>query len=226
MIILTGATGGIGKSIVSDLSKIDNVIGIYHKNKPINIDKKVTYEKVDINDHDSIREFIDKYSDIFSNITVIHCAAIKIDGIALTYERSDWDSTILTNLTSDFMLTQSLLPFMMKDKMGRIIHFSSKGGIDGEQGTLAYSVSKHGVIGLSRVLSKEYAKFNITSNVLVLGAFGVGMYNELHDDIKKNIIDKTPSKKIGNTSNIVNAIKFLIHSDYVNGSTINIDGGM
>lgn len=78
---------------------------------------------------------------------------------------------------------------------------------------------------MSRVLAKEYARFNITSNVLVLGCFEGGLFDALHDNIKKKILTQIPSKACGKISNIANAIDFLIKSEYVNGSTINIDGG-
>jgi 3-oxoacyl-[acyl-carrier protein] reductase len=79
---------------------------------------------------------------------------------------------------------------------------------------------------MSRVLGKEYARFKITSNVLVLGAFEAGLFLELSDEQKDNIKKKIPSKKLGDSSNIVNAIEFLIRSEFVNGSTISIDGGV
>ena len=115
---------------------------------------------------------------------------------------------------------------MMEDNWGRVIHISSHGAIDGDVGTMAYSASKSGLIGMSRVLGKEYARFKITSNVLVLGAFETGLFLELSDEQKDKIQKKISSKKLGNPSNIVNAIDFLIKSEYVNGSTINIDGGI
>ena len=79
---------------------------------------------------------------------------------------------------------------------------------------------------MSAVLSKEYAKFNITSNILVLGTFNTGLFNELPDKQKSSILSKIPSKKFGSISDIFNAINFIIKSDYVTSSIINIDGGI
>jgi 3-oxoacyl-[acyl-carrier protein] reductase len=130
------------------------------------------------------------------------------------------------NLRGNFILTKAILPFMIKDDWGRVIHISSRGGIDGDVGTISYSSSKSALIGMSSVLAKEYAKFNITSNVLVLGTFDTGMYRKLPDKQKNSILKRIPSRKFGNVSDIYYAIDFLIKSGYVTSSIINIDGGI
>ena len=113
---------------------------------------------------------------------------------------------------------------MIESKYGRIVYTSSKGAVNGDVGALSYSATKSAIIGMSNVLAKEYARFNITSNVLMLGAFETGMYLNLSEKKKKKILELIPSKKLGSVDNIVNAIEFLMKSDYVNGSIINIDG--
>ena len=227
MIILTGASGGIGKEILRYLLKLDQVIGIYNKSLPeTSPNKKLTYEQVNIENPAEIKSFIKKWKNKLSKVTLIHSATLKIDGLATNYAESDWDRVMKTNLKGNFLLTQALLPHMIQERWGRIIHFSSLGGIQGFPGTIAYSASKTGLIGMSRVFAKEYARFNITSNILVLGYFEVGLIDTLKDDLKKKILDQIPSKSLGKVSNIANAIEFLIKSEYVNGSTINIDGGV
>ena len=103
---------------------------------------------------------------------------------------------------------------------------SSHGGMDGAAGTIAYSTSKTGLIGMSRVLGKEYARFHITSNVLVLGTFETGMFLQLSDEYKNKIRNQIPSKTFGDVTNISAAVDFLIKAEYVNASVINIDGAM
>ena len=227
MIILTGASGGIGQEIINHLCKLDNVIGFYNTTHPDSYKgSKIIYEKVNIEDKSEVDCFVENWKSKLSNITLVHCAAAKADGLAVNYSLTDWDKVVGVNLRGNFILTQALLPRMMEDNWGRVIHISSHGAIDGDVGTIAYSASKSGLIGMSRVLGKEYARFKITSNVLVLGAFETGLFLELSDEQKNNIQKKIPSKKLGDSSNIVNAIEFLIKSDFVNGSTISIDGGV
>ena len=96
----------------------------------------------------------------------------------------------------------------------------------GVPGTLAYSTAKTGLLGMSRVLAHEYARFGITSNVLVPGYFNTGLIETLRDDARERILDSIPSGRLGDPANIANAVEFLMKSDYVNGSEIHIDGGM
>jgi NAD(P)-dependent dehydrogenase (short-subunit alcohol dehydrogenase family) len=227
MIILTGISGGIGNLLLRRLLEIDNVIGIYNKNIPEKIEsERLTYESVDLKDKDKIISFISKYEKELSRITLIHCAAVKKDNLAVNYDLDDWDDVFDVNLKGNFILTKYLLNEMISEGWGRIIHLSSKGAENGDPGTIAYSASKTALFGMSKVLSKEYARFNITSNLISLGAFNTGLYSSLDQKVKDEIISKVPSKKLGGAYNITNAIKFLIESDYVNGSVITIDGGV
>ena len=113
----------------------------------------------------------------------------------------------------------------MKDKWGRIIHISSIRGKDGAIGTLAYSTTKTGLNGLSRVLAKEYGRFGITSNVLVPGFLNTGLLHSLSEKDKAETLNRIPSRQFGDPINVFHAIEFLIKSEYVNGASINIDGG-
>ena len=227
MIILTGVSGGIGRELVSHLCKLDNVIGLYNNTLPREFnDSKLIYEKVNITVPSEVKKFVVKWKNKLSNITLVHCAAAKVDDLAANISLSDWEHVMSVNLRGNFILTQALLPYMIDNRWGRIIHISSRGGMDGAPGTIAYSTSKTGLLGMSQVLGMEYARFQITSNVLVLGTFETGMFLKLSNEHKKNIQKKIPSRKFGDVSNIAVAIEFLIKSEYTNTSVINIDGGM
>ncbi len=227
MIILTGASGGIGTELIRYLCELDNVIGLYNNTLPKGSnDCKLIYEKVNIEDSFEVKNFVEKWQEKLFNITLIHCAGAKVDGLVANYTLSDWDHVMGVNLRGNFILTQALLPHMIKNNWGRIIHISSRGGMDGAPGTIAYSTAKTGLIGMSQVLGKEYARFHITSNVLVLGTFETGMFLKLSDEHKNNIRQQIPSKTFGDVSNIAAAVDFLIKSEYTNTSVINIDGAM
>lgn len=227
MIILTGASGGIGRGIIPYLLEIDEVVGIYNTTKPqTSVNQRLTLEQLNLENSSAIKTFLNKWKDKFSKITLIHLAAAKIDGLTTNYEESAWDQVMNVNLKGNFILTQALLPRMIQEQWGRIIHVSSRGALEGGVGTLAYSTSKAGLLGLSRVLAKEYARFNVTSNVLVLGHFEVGLYNKLSEEVKKNLLNQVPSKTLGKVPDIFGAIKFLMGAPYVNGAAINVDGGI
>ena len=161
-----------------------------------------------------------------SKIVIVNFASIKIDKISLFINQQDIKRTFQINTFSFLKILQILLPTMMKLRWGRVINISSTGGLVGDKGTLLYSSSKNATHSMIKVMSKEYAAFNITFNTLKLGNFNFGLFKLLKKEVKEEILKKVPSHKTGNVKNIYNAIKFLIESDYVNGSSIKIDGGL
>ena len=199
MIILTGASGGIGSLILEDLSKIDHVIAIGNSRLPETkkLSNVASYQ-IDLSSEKEIDSFLKKVESKMSRII---------------------------NLKSSFLMSKKLLRKMISEKWGRIIHISSIVGNNGTNGTIAYSTSKTGLVGMSRVLSKEYGRFGITSNILIPGYLNTGLISSLSKEAKSKILKKIPSNKFGDPVNIVNAVEFLIKSDYVNGASINIDGG-
>lgn len=227
MIILTGASGGIGQAILPSLAVLDSVIAIYHSKEP-NIKglKGVSVYQLDLTSEWEVNDFVASIKSHLSKITLVHAAALSRDGLAAKFSTDDWDQLINVNLRGNFLLSRAMLFPMIEEKWGRIIHISSVSGMKGVPGTLAYSTSKTGLLGMSRVLANEYARFGITSNVLVPGYFKTGLIETLTEKVRKKIMASIPSGELGNPKNIVNAIEFLIKSEYVNGSTVNIDGGI
>ena len=227
MIILTGASGGIGHAILSFLSKLDKVIAISHS-KAINVDELDGVEpyQVDLTSEIEVNEFVSKIKSKLSKVVLIHAAAISLDNLAVKFDTKDWNQSMSLNLNSNFFLTRALLATMIRDDWGRIIHVSSIAGMKGVPGTIAYSTAKTGLLGMSKVLANEYARFGVTSNVLILGYFNTGLIDTLSEKSRQKILESIPSKRLGAPSNIVNAVDFLIKSEYVNGSTVNIDGGI
>ncbi len=227
MIILTGASGGIGRAILPALSKLDHVTAVYHSKQPdITGLERVTLQQLDLTSEREVNDFAAKMNDKLSRITLVHAAALSRDSLAAKLDISDWDQAINVNLRGNFLLTRAMLMPMIAEKWGRIIHISSVAGMRGVPGTLAYSTAKTGLLGMSRVLANEYARFGITSNVLVAGYFNTGLIETLSEKMRQDITESIPSRRLGEPSNIVNAIEFLMKSEYVNGSAINIDGGI
>lgn len=227
MIILTGASGGIGRAILTSLTQLDDVIALYNTKAPdIEGLVNVTLYKLDLTSEKEVADFSLTIKRTLKKITLINAAALSKDGLAAKYSTEDWEWVINVNLRGSFLLTRAMLIPMMEESWGRIIHISSVAGMRGMPGTLAYSTAKTGLLGMSRVLANEYARFGITSNVLVPGYFNTGLIETVSEKIRKKILDSIPSGKLGDPSNIVNAIEFLIKSEYVNGTTINLDGGM
>jgi len=227
MIILTGASGGIGRAILPALTALDSVVAIYHTKHPdISGAEGVTTYQMDLTSEREVGDFVTAMQGRLEKITLIHAAALSRDGLAAKFSTGDWDQVINVNLRGNFLLTRAMLIPMMAEKWGRIIHVSSVAGMRGMPGTLAYSTAKTGLLGMSRVLANEYARFGITSNVLVPGYFNTGLIETLSEKVRKKIMESIPSGKLGEPSNIVNAVEFIMKSEYVNGSAIHLDGGI
>ena len=228
MIIVTGASGGLGSIVVEKLSKFDRVIAVYNLSKPIEKNyNNIKWIKSDLRSISGVEKVIrevSKYDD--KKISFLNMSTKKTDSLLVNHDLNLWDESISINLSSPFYFAKLLIPLMIKNKWGRFMFVTSTGGMRGDIGTVSYSASKTGLLGLSRVISKEYSKFNITSNIISLGTFDTGLFHNLSEKKRKEILETIPSKSTGNIDNVVNVVDFIVKSDYVNGSIINIDGGM
>lgn len=227
LIIISGSGGGVGSLLINLISKKYKILCIYNQTKP-KLKKKIPTISIDFNNNANVEYSCSKLKKIIlseQKIIFLNLAAIKIDKISVNITKKEMNKSFNINYFSFFYIIQNILPILIKKKWGRIINFSSTGGLTGEIGTLLYSSSKYASLGMIKVLSKEYAKFNITFNTIKLGNFDVGMYKKLNEKTKENILKKIPSGKTGDMKSILNAIEFIIRSDYVNGSEIAVDGG-
>ena len=223
MIIITGVSGGIGSELVYHLKKFDKVIGIYNKVKPKKI-SNVEFIKCDITSKKQLQN-LEKKIKFDKFITFLSLAGTKNDNLLINQNFNQIDQTINVNIKSNIFLNKLIINKMIFSKWGRIIFFSSTGALRGDVGTSAYSASKTALYGLSKVISKEYGKYNITSNIINLGAFNSGMYKKLSTKNKNKILKNLPNSKLGKSRDIALAIKFIIDCGFVNGSVIKLDGG-
>ena len=203
------------------------MVAIYNSHQPeVGGLEGVTTYRMDITWEPAVGDFVAAMKDRLQNITLIHAAAVSRDGLAARLGTADWDQVIHVDLRGSFLLTRAMLIPMIAQNWGRIVHVSSVAAMRGVPGTLAYSTAKTGLLGMSRVLAHEYARFGITSNVLVPGYFNTGLIETLSEKVRKQILESIPSGRLGDPANIANAVAFLMKSEYVNGSEIHIDGGM
>lgn len=223
-ILLFGGSSGIARELKKFFKKKYNLFMFYNKGK-IKNDSNLKRVKLNLLNNKEINLKLNKINFTDNKIIIINFASIKIDKLSLYVNNKDIQDTFQVNTFSFLTILKKLLPIMIRKKWGRVINISSTGGQAGDRGTLLYSASKNSTLSMMKVMSKEYATFNITFNTLVLGNFNYGLFNSLKERTKEDIIKKIPSNKLGKVSNIYNGIKFLIDSEYVNGSSINIDGG-
>ena len=234
-IILTGATGGIGDAIVETLQslKANILVTGTNENKLENLRKKyknLITIKQDISNHDEIEGFIDKCnSELEGKIDVlINNAGITKDNLSIRMNKEEWDKVISINLTSTFLLSKFVIKKMLKKKFGKIINITSVVGHTGNLGQANYSASKGGVTSMSKSLSIEYAKKNITVNCIAPGFIETAMTEKINDDYKNQLKAKIPLDRFGTPQDIANCTAFLCSdiSNYITGETIHVNGGM
>ena len=234
-IILTGATGVIGNSILDKLvSAGANILATGTNEQKLKIikdkHKDLNTVRFDISDHGKIDQFVENCSKNFSNKidVLINNAGITQDNLSLRMKEDEWKRVIDINLTSTFLISKSVIKKMLKSKSGKIINVTSVVGHTGNIGQANYAASKAGIVAMSKSLALEYGKKNITVNCVSPGFIVSDMtakISEEHTDLMKSRISLN---KFGNPEDVANSIAFLSSnlSDYITGETIHVNGGM
>lgn len=236
---VTGATRGIGKEIAITLAQNGYNLAINYRNK--NIDLEETIEQIkkynveclpvkgDISNFEDCGIMINEIIKKFQKIDVlVNNAGITKDGLLMRMKKEDFEQVINVNLVGTFQITKQVLPYMLKQRNGRIINLSSVVGITGNAGQTNYSASKAGIIGFTKSLAKEVASRNILVNAVAPGFIETQMTGVLKDDIKEQINKTIPLRRMGKTQDVANVVKFLASEDssYITGQVIQVDGGM
>tara|TARA_Y100000022_G_C13183177_1_gene344410 strand:- start:60 stop:755 length:696 start_codon:yes stop_codon:yes gene_type:complete len=198
------------------------------------------YEVIGFSKFSKVKELKEYKLLKYKNISSIkkYVNEIKNKKIVLMLMQANSNSNIILNKTSKELLddinsnflnfheiVKLVLPHMLSQNWGRIIFFGSSRALKTDVGLAGYSSGKYASLGYCKTLSKEYARYGITSNYLSLGLFNSPLYQSLSSKIKKDLINNTDTRSLGDYLSILNAINFLINSKYVTGSLIPIDGG-
>ena len=234
-VIVTGATGGIGKSIVKKLHDYNaNILATGTKIEKLNKLKSefgnIKILKFDISQNEKIEQFIENANDELGGSLdcVVNNAGITMDNLSIRMSLDEWKKVIDVNLTSTFLLCKFSIKKMLKNKSGKIINITSIVGHTGNLGQANYTASKAGIVAMSKSLAIEYAKKNINVNCISPGFIKTDMTDKIDNKFKEVIVSKIPSSKLGEPEDIANAVLFLAsnYADYINGETIHVNGGM
>ena len=234
-IIVTGATGGIGNSIVKQLYDAGaNILATGTKNEKLEKLKKnfqnIQILKFDISKIDDLENFIeDATKQLGGKLDcIVNNAGITQDNLAIRMSIDEWKKVIDVNLTSTFLISKFAIKKMLKNKKGKIINITSVVGHTGNLGQANYTASKAGIVAMSKSLAMEYAKKNINVNCISPGFIKTAMTDEIDEKFKDVIISKIPSARLGEPEDVANAVIFLAssQSDYINGETLHVNGGM
>jgi acetoacetyl-CoA reductase/3-oxoacyl-[acyl-carrier protein] reductase len=224
MIIITGASRGIGKYLFDSYIDKESVIGTYNNSKPI--EKLDNFVKLDVCNFKEINDFIEINLENLKDITLINCAGISYNSFTHKSDPEKWKKVIETNLFGTYNFIRSVLPIMRTQKYGRIINFSSVVASKPTPGVSSYSASKSALWGLSKSVAVENAALNVTINNINLGYSELGMIETVPEEYKKNIIAQIPAGKLCEPKDILNTVQFLRETQYITGSSIDLSGGL
>ena len=234
-IIVTGASGGIGGSIIKKFYDYgSNILATGTRVEKLeelkSKFKNLKTLKFDISQTDKIESFIEEAtSKLGGNLDcIINNAGITKDNLAIRLSIEDWKKVLDINLTSTFLMSKFAIKKMLKNKSGKIINITSIVGHTGNLGQSNYTASKAGIIAMSKSLSVEYAKKNININCVSPGFIKTAMTDKIDEKFKDILLSKIPSARFGEPDDIANAVLFLASnlSDYINGETLHVNGGM
>lgn len=236
VIIVTGASKGIGREIAKSLAKDGNIVIANYNNSEENAKSlkavleeeniKIDIFKADVSKREEVKDLIKFTLEKYSKIDVlINNAGISENKLFTDVTEEDWNKIINNNLYSAFCTTQEVLPNMIHNKKGCIINISSVWGIVGASCETIYSISKAGMDAMTKSLAKELGPSNIRVNSIAPGIIDTDMNKNLSLNDIEALMDEIPLGKIGRTSDIAKCVKWLVEDEYTTGQIISINGG-
>lgn len=237
-VLITGGAKGIGKAMTETFAEEGyNVLTNFNKSeesalelyeclkaKGLNVEKY----KANVTNRSEVKEMVKYCISKFGKIDIlINNAGIAQEKMFTDITDEDWDNMIDTNLKSVFYCSQEVLKTMISDKSGKIINISSIWGLVGASCESHYSVSKAGVIGLTKSLAKELGPSNIQVNCIAPGVIETDMLCDCTENDLNVLRESTPLMRLGNAKDIANCAMFLAsdHSDFITGQVISPNGG-
>ncbi len=238
--LVTGGSRGIGRKIAERFAKEGYNLVINYVSDNTNIDEisneikgdsniEILFVKADVTSFESCENMVKEAMDKFGRIDVlVNNAGITKDGLLMRMQEDDFTRVIDVNLKGTFNVTKNVIPYMMKQRYGKIINISSVVGETGNAGQANYAASKAGIIGFTKSVAKELASRNILANCVAPGFIKTDMTDVLSDSVKESINAQIPLKKMGTAEEVANAVYFLGNEEntYITGQVLNVNGGM
>ena len=236
VILVTGASRGIGRAIAKELALEGNIV-IANYNRSVEKAQELKNElqkenieidlyRADVSKRSEVENMIDYIIQKYKKIDVlVNNAGIDLVKLFTEVTDDDWNYVINNNLYSAFCVSQAVSKHMINAKSGLIINISSIFGQIGASCESIYAVSKAGIDGLTTSLAKELSLSNIRVNSIAPGLIDTEMNNDLSEEDIKNVELEIPLKRIGKTEEIAKTVKMLIECDYITGQVISVNGG-
>jgi 3-oxoacyl-[acyl-carrier protein] reductase len=236
--IVTGASRGIGESILPALAKANaTVIGTSTSEKGAegiwkalaDLGARGAGRVLDVRDAAACAALVDKAQEEFGPIGIlVNNAGATRDNLLARMKDEEWDDIQATNLKSVFVLSRAVLRGMMKARAGRIVNVTSVVGFTGNPGQTNYAAAKAGMVGFSKSLAREVGSRNITVNCVAPGFIETDMTRALAAEQVKKLVENVPLGRLGRAEDVAQAVLFLCSpaAAYVTGATLHVNGGM
>jgi 2-hydroxycyclohexanecarboxyl-CoA dehydrogenase len=238
--IVTGGASGIGEAISRRLAEEGNQVAIFDLDSEAaqkiaaSIEEqgaKTMALQVDVTDRAGIEGAVEAVRrDLGRPTILVNSAGLALDGPFLETSQESWKASIAVNLTGTFDCCQVVIPDMISEGWGRIVNISSSSFHSGAPGLAGYVAAKSGVVGLTKVLAKEFGKFGITVNTVPPGFINTPMFRRTVDsgfvDLDAQIA-ATPVGRIGEPEDIAVTCSFLVSEEagYITGQVFGVNGG-
>ena len=233
--LITGASGGIGMSIVKKMKQCGAKLIISGTRQNVlndlasELGNDVKTIITDLNNKDDVLNLAKEAEASFGHIDIlINNAGITADNLFLRMKDDEWDKVINVNLSAPMRLTRQVIKGMLKRRFGRVIFISSVVGYSGNAGQSNYAASKSALVGFTKSIALEVASRGITCNLIAPGFISTPMTDKLSDDQKKNIVENIPVNRLGKVDDISNGCVYLASDEagFITGTTLHINGGM
>ena len=233
--LVTGASGGIGRSIATQLKAQGAVVGLSGTRVEAltvladELGAGAYVLPADLSSAEGVDQLFSDSTAVIGRVDIlVNNAGLTRDNVAMRMKDDDWQLVLDVNLTSAFRLSRACLRSMMKARWGRIISITSIVGVTGNAGQANYAASKAGMIGMSKSLAQGVASRGITVNCIAPGFIATPMTNDLTKEQQSEIMKTIPSGKMGTPEDIASAVIYLSSDEavYVTGQTMHINGGM
>ena len=231
VILVTGASRGIGRAIAKELSKDNTVIANYNKSEEkakelLSECSNIDIFKADVSNRAEVVTMVEYIINKYGHIDVlVNNAGIDNEKMFQDITDEDWDNVIKNNLYSVFCTTQEAVKYMLKQQSGCIINISSIYGVNGGSCATVYSASKAGIDGITKSLAKELGPSNIRVNSIAPGWINTDMNSKYSKQEAIDFANETPLGKIGEGIDIARCVKWLVEDEFTTGQVISINGG-
>jgi acetoacetyl-CoA reductase len=238
VVVVTGAGRGIGRAIAEELGAGGAHLVVNYATSAGLAEEVVAHlraaggraiaVRANVADAAQAGELIAAAIAEFGRLDVlVNNAGVTIDRTLKNLSIADWNAVVQTNLNGYFYTIKAALPHFMEQKSGRIIQVSSFVGKMGNFGQANYAAAKAGIIGLTKTVAIELARYNVTANAVCPGFTETDMYTQVPDHVKEQIIKRIPLRRVGTAQEVARAVRFLIvDGDYITGSALDINGGI